>query len=357
MNSKYKYSTLYNKLKDRISSGRYPSGEKLPTESALMKEFTLSRQTVRQALSCLENEGFIVKRQGSGSIVKEPGDLPLRERSNTTIAVITTYISEYIFPDILRAIVDYLSDRAYQTMIFATRNRVDNERKILNGLLDQPLAGLIIEGTKSALPNPNIDLYREFERRQVPIVFIHATYPELTNTACVVADDKQGGKIATNYLIAKGHKKIAGIFKSDDLQGHLRYAGYTESMRENNLTITDNNVLWYTTESSELIADFGLRTIENCTALLCYNDEIALKMLNLLRENDIRIPEDISIISFDNSTYSELSTPKISSCSQRKRQIGALSAKKLLNLIHGIEQESSMIKWRIIEKESIKNIT
>lgn len=354
MNARYKYSVLSEKLREQIASGVYRSGEKLPTESALMEQYQLSRQTVRQALSRLEAEGLIEKRQGSGSVVKGLASSLKNGESGKMVAVITTYIGEYIFPDILRAVEGILTDNRYLTMVFATKNRVDNERKILLEILEQPITGLIIEGTKTALPNPNIDLYNELERRKIPIVFIHATYPELTSTVRVVADDKKGGMMATEYLIKKGHQRIAGIFKSDDMQGHLRYAGYFEALRACDLPIVDNNILWYTTESKELISVLGMQVVSGCSAVVCYNDEVALQLLSVLKQNDVQVPDDVSIMSFDNSTYSELATPKISSCSQQKRQIGEFAAKKIINLLNGIPQESSTLTWRVIEKESVK---
>lgn len=357
MHSEFKYLVLASTIREEIADGVHPVGSKLPTEDELTKEYKVSRQTVRQALALLKNEGYIEKLRGSGSVVKERNTVPAGDAGRKTVAVITTYISEYIFPDILRAIEKVLMENRYLTMIFATQNRVDNERRILAEVLDQPLAGIIIEGTKTALPNPNIDLYHELERRRVPIVFIHSGYPELTGAVRVVADDKKGGEIATAYLIANGHRKIAGIFKSDDTQGHLRYAGYTKAMRANSLPVVDDNVLWYTTGSKELITVLGTQIIKDCTAVLCYNDEIAIQLLGLLRDSGVQVPDDISIMSFDNSTYSELAMPKISSCSQQKRQIGVQAAEKLINLIHDIPEESSILPWRVIEKNSVRNIT
>jgi len=357
MKTKPKYALLADALRLEIDAGDYQPGDKLLSEHELAARHSLSRQTVRQALSVLESEGLIERRHGSGSIVKEQTSAPtIHDSGNHTVAVITTYIREYIFPDILRPVEEALTNHGYSMTLFATKNRVDNERKILESILKQPPAGLIIEGTKTALPNPNIDLYREFERRGIPIVFIHGWYPELSSAVRVVADDKMGGRIATEHLIAKGHRNIAGIFKSDDIQGHLRYAGYAEAMRNHNLPVVDDNVLWYTTESKEMIFALGTQVISGCTAMVCYNDEETLQLLSLLRQADISVPDDLSIISFDNSTYSELATPRISSCSQHKHQIGVLAAQKIIHLIKGIPQESSALPWRVIEKESVKAI-
>lgn len=62
------------------------------------------------------------------------------------------------------------------------------------------------------------------------MVFINGFYPDLKNPVYVVADDRAGGRMACELLLKKGHSKIAGIFKSDDIQGHRRYAGYAEAV-------------------------------------------------------------------------------------------------------------------------------
>ncbi|NLL38694.1 MAG: GntR family transcriptional regulator, partial [Clostridiales bacterium] len=149
-----KYETLANKLRSKIISGVYKEGDMLPSENELVVSEKLSRQTVRKALALLESEGRISRRRGKGTFVV--GNSVRRERTNN-IAIVTTYISEYIFPDILRGIEQVLSQNGYTPFISATYNRVDNECEILKTLLTKPIDGIIIEGTKTALPNPNID--------------------------------------------------------------------------------------------------------------------------------------------------------------------------------------------------------
>ena len=68
-------------------------------------------------------------------------------------------------------------------------------------------------------------------------------------------DDKKAGLLAVNHLIEAGHTKIAAIFKSDDLQGHLRYSGYMEGMQEANLTVYDDNIIWIDTEDINHMKD------------------------------------------------------------------------------------------------------
>ncbi|NLC78897.1 MAG: GntR family transcriptional regulator, partial [Ruminococcaceae bacterium] len=278
--NEHKYYELACRLRADIQAGRYARDEKLPSENELTAKTGYSRQTVRQAMSVLESEGLTVRVQGSGTYVR--GDKPQRPLTHN-IAVVTTYIGEYIFPAILHGIDGVLSQNGYTSMLFATHNRVDDERRILTELLEKPIDGIIIEGTKTALPNPNIALYNRLEAMGVPVIFINGFYPEMKEHVYVVADDRAGGRSACDALIAKGHKRIGGIFKSDDIQGHRRYAGFVEALINGGLEVIDDNIMWYTTENRDaLIASSAAGILSGCTACVCYNDEVALKVIAAL---------------------------------------------------------------------------
>lgn len=89
-----------------------------------------------------------------------------------TIGVLSSYISNYIFPSIIRGIEQELSSHGYSMRLAATENRVDNESTLLHRYLDNPVDGLIVEGTKTTLPNPNIALYHKLSRQGTPLVFL-----------------------------------------------------------------------------------------------------------------------------------------------------------------------------------------
>ena len=349
-----KYVLLSQRLAAEIQLGHYRAGDRLPSENELASYFGLSRQTVRQALSQLAEQGLITRRQGSGSIVNAGADHVLTRQRSYTVAVITTYIGEYIFPDIMRGIEQVLNLNQYAPLISATRNRVDSERRILLNCLDRLPDGLIVEGTKTALPNPNIDLYQKLYNLGIPTVFINGFYPDLPEPIFVVADDRQGGRDATNLLIRKGHTQIGGIFKSDDIQGHRRYAGFIQAMRDAGVALNDDRILWYTTENrSAVLSNYALSALEDCTAVVCYNDEVALQVTNLMRTAHRKIPEDLAVVSFDNSYYSEVSPIGITSFTCHKEQIGTLAAQKLLALINGQPQQSTLLPWTMVERESV----
>lgn len=346
-----KYIDVAAAIKDEITGGVYAEGQILPTEEELSGRFGCSRQTVRQALSLLVDDDLIVKRQGSGSTVKRRRQL---ERTNN-IAVIATYISDYIFPSQLRAVESVLAANKYTAILAATGNRVCNERAILTDMLSKPVDGFLIEGTKTAMPNPNLDLYEELLRRSIPVVFFNGYYPKLSGTVTVSADNFGGGYELVTYLMKKGHRRIAGIFKSDDIQGHQRYFGYISALRDADCLVSDEKIFWYTTESLDYIfrdSDEILSRLGDATAVVCYNDEAAYRLVQFLLNSGRRVPEDVAVVSFDNSSLSDVSPVRITSLSYEDRNIGRISAAKLIKLINGKTVESEAVPWTLVEKES-----
>ena len=352
-----KYQQIAEVLRQRIQGGAFQ--HHLPTEQALCAEFGVSRQTVRQALSLLQSEGLIERRQGSGSFICESAELMPPAGERLSIAVVTTYISDYIFPSILREIEAVLSENNCTPLLFATQNQVATERRILQTLLDMDvLDGILVEGTKTGFPNPNLDLYQELMIRKVPLVFMHGNYPELKDTVAVLDDNAAGGKMLVEYLYKKGHRRIAGVFKSDDIQGHQRYAGYIEAIKELGLSFDDGQVLWYDTELKRRILegffnpDICLPILKDCTAVVCYNDEIASHIVTVLVQQGVSVPGQMAVVSFDNSQYSEMTTPRITSLSHEAYNIGRLAAQSLLSLLKGKPCETIRSPWTLIEKES-----
>ena len=356
-----KYQQLAKTLREQIAAGTFAATGLLPTEKAIAEAYQLSRQTVRQALSLLAQEGLIEKRQGSGSHIRKAPPLP-ESAAPRSIAILTTYISDYIFPSILREVETVLSANRCTTLVFASKNQISNERRVLHTLLELPqLDGLLVEGTKTCLPNPNLDLYRQLIARGIPLVFLNGSYAELAGSSLSVLDDNYGGGYAlVEYLYRKGHRQIAGIFKSDDIQGHGRFSGYTDALRDLHLSLRDSHVYWYGTEEkdriiagpSQSLPDAMLEILEGCTAVVCYNDEIASRLIASLIKRGVRVPEDMAVVSFDNSQYSELSPVRITSLSHGSYNAGRSAAELLLQLLEGKSCQSQVLPWVLEEKES-----
>lgn len=351
-----KYQSIADSLRQEIENGQYSTQQLLPTEQLLCQRFQISRQTVRRALSLLEDEGLITRRQGSGSRLRERKEP--EAQLNCAIAVVTTYISDYIFPSILRGMETVLAANSSAPLLFATQNQLSVERKILQTLLTmKELDGVLVEGTKTALPNPNLDLYQKLIDRGVRLVFINGIYPELAHIPSVLADNYGGGRLLTEHLHRHGHHNIAGIFKVDDMQGMLRYAGYAEALRDLGLPFEDEHVRWYNTEQrraflSEAFVDSVLEGFQGCSAVVCYNDEVAIRVVSRLQKRGIRVPEDMAVVSFDNSQYSDLAPVHLTSLSHGSRNLGELAANLMLRLLRGEECRSETVPWQLVERES-----
>ncbi len=353
-----KYKTVAEELRSRILSGIYPPDSLMPTEHALCEEFNCSRQTIRAALQCLIDDNMILRRQGSGSRVLDVQDRKVNSRR--TVAIITTNITDYIFPSVLRRAEAVFSLHNCQVLLYATANQVSNERRILLSMLEhRNVDGILVEGTKTAHPNPNLDLYRLLRQRGIPLVFFHGNYADLENSIHVLDDNYKGGRQLVEYLASKGHTQIAGIFKYDDIQGHQRYAGYMDALRDLGLPMNDRKVFWFNTEFNDVFdsrSEIWTHTISpylhGCTAVVCYNDQVAKATVEYLMAHHISIPQQMAVVSFDNSVFSELSHCRITSLSHDPYNVGEIAAEKLIDLMNGNFAISQNVPWVLVEKES-----
>lgn len=338
-----KYQKVTEWIYDRIASGSLSGGDRLESENEICALFQISRQTVRHALGILEEEGVLMRVQGSGTYVQKRA---VREHAplSHTVTIITTYADGYIFPRILQAMVRTLGKAGYSSRIMFTNNQVETERTLLEELLKKNSRDpLIVEPVMSGLPNPNLTLYRKLQAAGIPILFFHSYYPEL-EIPHVSMNDEAVGKSAAEYLIARGHTKIGGIFKADDGQGRRRYAGYLEAMRRAGLKTKDSRICWVDTQEMREGLKFSTRILErmkDCTACVCYNDELAHLLTIQAQAHGIRIPEDLSIVSVDNSELARLNQVPLTSAAHPLEVLGEKAAENMLRLIEDPDADAT----------------
>lgn len=352
---------IVHDIKEKINSGELMPGDKIKSENELSEEYDLSRQTVRHSIAVLQDEGFVRKVKGSGTYVT---DNVISDKTNrNSIAVITTYVDAYIFPMMIQGMEKVLSDAGYTVQIFFTNNRISRERSILESIIEKnEVGGVIVEATKSHLPNPNEKYYEKLRKMQIPVLFINSYYENL-NVPHVSINDVQAGRIATEYLISKGHKKIGGVFKLDDGQGAKRYYGFLNAMNKENLSVTGNDIVWFDTvdidnkENVEMLYQRIKRRLSSRTALLIYNDETAIKLIELFIKDGLRIPDDISIIGIDDSVIYQEGTNKLTSVIFPTKELAEMAAGNLLKLIENPKFNANYeFDLELIERDSVKNI-
>lgn len=331
-----KHEEISRWLREKITDGTFAIGDKIPSENELAAQFGYSRQTVRQAIGSLEAAGILTRTQGSGTYVCRKTEQQPRN-ATMRIGVITTYLDDYIFPGIIHGIEEVLSENHYTMSLGITHNRQMDEENALRQMLANGIDGLIVEGTKTALPNVNEQLYQEISDRGIPIVFLNG-FSKGCMESYVVMDDVRAGEISAEALISKGHTKIGGIFKADDQQGLSRYEGLLHKVREHGLMLADNSILWYTTEDlpylfngsfDEMILD----RFQNVTGLVCYNDQIAASLIRLFQRHQMSIPETYSMVSFDNSRLAGKVSCDLTSVIYPSQEIGHMAAELMLKKI------------------------
>ena len=277
------------------------------------------------------------------------------------MALITSYTDEYIFPAVLHDAQAVFTQAGYGTLLYTTENQVNVEREILRKLLEEPVCGVLVEGAKTALPTPNIDLYQRLLQTGVPVLFLHGIHGGLTGVPCVADDNYGGGYRLARYLIGKGHQSLAGIFKSDDIQGPHRYHGAVSAIRDAGLSMDDRRILWYDTEDRRCLLEekdprlldrFIQERLNGATAVICYNDEIAYQLIQRLLSAGRQVPEDVAVVSFDNSYYSQLGPAPITSLRHQSGRMGRVAAEQLLALLSGRAGQSKILEWDLVERAS-----
>lgn len=354
-----KYIYIANELKQKIKEGEYKYGEAIPSENELTQLYDVSRHTIREAISLLVTEEFVRKEKGSGTYVSYDASINSSLNEKTLIiGVITTYMSDYIFPSIIRGIERELNKENLGLLISSTHNNYVDEESALRKMMNNRVDGLIIEPTKSSFFNPNISLYLELNAKNIPYIMINSSYDELDSNF-VVADDEKSGYIATKYLIEKGHRNILAIMKIDDKQGNKRLKGFVKAHSEYRLSMTHENIVTYVTEEKiKLETIFNEIDFDQFTAVVCYNDEIASLLSMYLREKGYKVPEDISLVSHDDSILSEHAMPPITSVSHPKEDLGVEAARWIASAVKGENPEpmKKIFTTEVVEKESVKTI-
>lgn len=351
-NGKPKYFTLMEELKEKIISGRIQPGEKLPSENQFTVQYSLSRHTVRKALSLLEQEGYIEACHGKGTFCSEKMRHMKKSRN---IAVVTTYISDYIFPRLIQGMDNVLSEQGYSIILKNTGNSRQKEAKCLEELLQKDIDGLIIEPSKSQLSCRHPGLYENLEKYQIPYIFIQGIYTEMKDKPHILMDDARGGYLVTKYLLEQGHRRITGFFKADDIQGIQRHKGYVRALQEAGIPYDPDLVVWFHTEDRRSKPSMMVKEMVKTGSLphgiVCYNDQIAVQVIESLEDCGLQVPKDISVTGYDNSPYAQRGTG-ITTIAHPQERLGEMAAELILEKINGVSEEDSKVE-RLIQPELI----
>ena len=329
------YYQLKELLKEQIEKGEIKSGDKLPSEAEMIRKYKIGRLTIREALAQLVNEGYLEKQQGKGTFCR---GIPQQE--GRSIHVLLNTSDTYFIPYYIRGINEVLSANHANFIFYDTRDNADEIAQILETLLQKETAGIIIQASEDTgrVPLRMGEALGEFKARGIPYIFLDHRYDAL-DASHVSVDYVKGGFIGAEHLIRLGHKKICGIFIRGNKESRDRKKGFLQACLQYGLNPADVRMLYMQRDESrfesELLSALGGR--DGATALVCFNDSVAIKCMGIARRNGFRIPEDISITGFDDTFLAETAEIPLTSISHPKDALAGMAAEKLLGAIRGVQ--------------------
>lgn len=333
----FKYEQIADKLKELILNETYIAGEKIPTEDELSQQFQVGRQTVRNAVMLLEESGYLKKVQGSGTYVcKRDNDeeKSMKQAEKTGPITLVMMNSDYVFLDVMKGASEYLMQHNYMLTSIITDGDYAKERLMLERLLENPPAGLIIEPVSSGFLSVNRPILEKIAAK-IPCLMLHMDSTE--RFPALSLRDREGMKKLTDYLISLGHRKIGTLFMCDELTGQNRFQGFLDSMLAHKVEYDPCNFVWVEhSKREDIFQESGWltldRMLDNVSAVVCHDDRISYRMIQYLGKKGIRVPEDISVTGYDDSAFAVLDVP-ITSVTHPKMEYGKKAAQALLDLM------------------------
>ncbi len=356
-----KYLQLKEIIFQHFNDAQYGTGQKLPTESELIEQFGVSRSTVRQTLAELVSEGIVYKIQGSGTFFA--GNSKTSQQRSQLIGVLTPRISYYIYPHLIQGIDDTIQKRRYNIVVATANASPEQEVASLKQLLEKEIDGLLFEPTGGYEKVREAEVFRVLECLNIPVVMMNWAIDEL-DLSYVSMNDFEGGFKATNYLIEAGHQRIACVYPGDKIPALQRYNGYRKALEthgikyDNRLDKCTTGVKWddpghMHTLTEELIALGDKRP----TAMFFFNDDAALRAYDTIRKAGLKIPDDISIMGYDDFEFSARIEVPLTTVVHPNDQIGKWAAEILFDEIENktnTPPRQMLLKPTIAERDSVK---
>ena len=343
------YLQVKNDIISQIENGTIKIGDKLMSESEMLQYYGVGRMTIRSALTELVAEGCLKKEQGLGSFCIA---YPQRTR-RLNIDVLINGNDIFFIPYVLKGISRVLEENSCNLLLHDTKDSDEQIKTVLRDILVKGTDGVILQPStvESKHDNELLEILAQFAAAGIPIVTICGLIPD-GNILSLCIDDYYGAKVATNYLLDCGHKRILGLFSEDRTGTRLRQAGFHDTVAEADVTAFEITDADYQDELLRLVRE------ENITAVMCCNDRLAADSLRLIVENGYRVPEDVSVTGYNNTELSLSTTPQLTTVVHPKDHMGSDAARMLLLLIGapGSHQSSVVYRPELVIRQSVANI-
>ncbi|MBT9170163.1 MAG: Catabolite control protein A [Actinobacteria bacterium] len=309
----------------------------MPTIIDVAKRAGVSKSTVSKILT----DKPYVSHETREKVMKAIAELGYRPNAiarslvrnvTKTIGLIISDITNPFFPEIVRGIEDKASEMGYNIFICNSDAKVEREEAYLELLLEKRVDGIIF--TSARITDTRI---ADLRRHNFPFILVSRTLPDV-QTDYVVVDNRAGAYLAVEHLISLGHQRIAHITGPKDASGALdRLWGYQKAMADHGLK-TDAELVKEGDfrEQGGYLATKELLSLSSApTAIFAANDFIAIGALQAINEAGLEVPEDISLVGFDNIHLAGLTRINLTTINQPRYKMGLMATEVLIERIEG----------------------
>ncbi|MCU6795091.1 LacI family transcriptional regulator [Paenibacillus sp. WQ 127069] len=303
----------------------------------IAKEAGVSIATVSKVI----NRGGRISEKTRNKVIKIMDELnyqpsvvasALTGKQTYTLGLLLPDLANPFFAEIARSIEDRAQEMGFNVVICSTDNSLDKEERYISLLKQKSVDGIII-----ATGVRNDALLKELVRQKLPVALIARDMPAVA-VDIVLVDDFQGGYLATSYLIQNGHKQIAVIAEDTEVMSSKeRIRGYRHALEEAGIPFNPElvRISDFSVKSGKIAAGELLQGLKACTAVFACNDLLAIGTIQAAREMKLSIPDDLSVVGFDNTILATIVDPPLTTIAQPIQDMGAQVVNMILRHING----------------------
>ncbi|MNW53987.1 Catabolite control protein A [compost metagenome] len=304
-----------------------------------------SEDTKRTVLKAIDELGYQPNAIARGLINKR----------TQTIGVLFPSVSSAFSSEILHGIEQLAHDENYSVVVCNTAEDGRRTLKYLQVLREKQVDGIIF--SSEVLKE---EYYNALQAMDVPVVLV-ATHAEYESVPYVKVDDRKAADEATEYLIRQGHRQLAmiGGYEGDPIAGKPRIDGFKQALLDHGIALRDELILdgSFQFKQACIAAETLLTTAPEVTAVFAASDEMAIALISVAAMHGISVPEQISVIGYDNLKLAEMSNPPLTTIAQPLHKMGQLAAEKLISMITSRERVvSEIVPHEIIERSTVKKL-
>lgn len=324
----------------------------------IARELGISPSTVSKALKGHPDISAVTKIAVRELVEKwnykpDPIALSLKGGQSKTIGVIVPEIVHYFFSTVISGIEDLAYDSDYHVMFCQSNESYEREVKSVETLLSSRVGGILVSVSKSTY---DFSHFRRIMENGIPLVFFDRVCEEL-DTDRVIVDDENGAYQAVSHLIGSGCRNIVHLSGPPNLQiGKGRLAGYSRALREKGMEVKEENIIRCdTAEEAQMIVPGLLKRKERPDGIFAVNDLTAARAMKIIKNHNLKIPQDIAIVGFTSGMISDITDPALSSVEQHGYEMGKEAVKLLISRIEKKEEgpgRTKIVKTELVVKGS-----